>query len=183
VYNDGQNVHNHAIQESVRQSITRIMCKKPNPSIKNVIESILCDSDLSEQTKAILVEYSNDTNVHSTLNITFQDLLLHTYSRILYNADAKEIKRILGESMLDSVCKCFTGRISRLIDCLNGFDELVQINISDTEQIGQVISQITINLESKNEYTVEKHKECAMKELLERGYTKEVIEEWIQHIE
>jgi len=138
---------------------------------------------LSEQTKAILVEYSNDTSVHSTLNITFQDLLLHTYSRILCNADAKEIKRILGESMLDSVCKCFTGRISRLIDCLNGFDELVGINISDTEQIGQVISQIAINLESKNEYTVEKHKECAMEELLERGYTKEVIEEWIQHIE
>jgi DNA-binding transcriptional regulator YhcF (GntR family) len=85
--------------------------------------------------------------------------------------------------MLDSVCKCFTGRISRLIDCLNGFDELVQINISDTEQIGQVISQIAINLESKNEYTVEKHKEYAIKELLERGYTKEVIKEWIQHIE
>jgi SOS response regulatory protein OraA/RecX len=38
-------------------------------------------------------------------------------------------------------------------------------------------------LESKKEYTVEKHKECAMEELLERGYTKEVIEEWIQHIE
>jgi hypothetical protein len=138
---------------------------------------------LTEQTKAILVEYSNDTSVHSTLNITFQDLLLHTYSRILCNADAKEIKRILGESMLDSVCKCFTGRISRLIDCLNGFDELVNINISDTEQIGQVISQIAINLESKKEYTVEKHKEYAMQELLERGYTKETIEEWIQHIE
>ena len=41
--------------------------------------------------------------------------------------------------MSDSLCKCFTGRMSRLINCLNGFDELVQINISENEQIGQII--------------------------------------------
>ena len=37
--------------------------------------------------------------------------------------------------MLDSECKCFTGRITRLINCQNGFSDLVKINISDNQQI------------------------------------------------
>ena len=85
--------------------------------------------------------------------------------------------------MTDSVCKCFTGRMSRLINCLNGFDDLVSIRISDTEQIGQVIGQIKERLETANEYTVEKHRELATKELLTREYSQKVIAEWIGFIE
>jgi hypothetical protein len=39
----------------------------------------------------------------------------------------------------DAQCKCFTGRISRLVDCLNGFNTNIKINISDNEQIGNII--------------------------------------------
>jgi hypothetical protein len=85
--------------------------------------------------------------------------------------------------MSDSVCKCFTGRMSRLINCLNGFDDLVSIRISDTEQIGQVIGMIKEQLDAANEYTVEKHKEIAQKELEARDYSEEVITEWIAFIE
>ena len=34
----------------------------------------------------------------------------------------------------DALCKCFTERISRLVNCLNGFDDNIKINISDNEQ-------------------------------------------------
>jgi hypothetical protein len=37
--------------------------------------------------------------------------------------------------MHESVCKCFTGKISRLINCLNGFDELANIRIAGNKQI------------------------------------------------
>jgi hypothetical protein len=85
--------------------------------------------------------------------------------------------------MTDSVCKCFTGRMSRLINCLNGFDDLVSIRISDTEQIGQVIGQIKEQLEAANEYSVEKHREMVTEELLARDYSQEIIAEWIGFIE
>ena len=51
--------------------------------------------------------------------------------------------------MNDSVCKCFTGRMSRLINCLNGFDDLVEIKISDKEQIGNIIVTIRNKLIEK----------------------------------
>ena len=70
-----------------------------------------------------------------------------------------------------------TGRMSRLINCLNGFSNLVKVNISDNEQIGNIIALLQ-----------EKHlnnsniKEIIEKELLERGYDKETIKEWLEYI-
>jgi len=61
--------------------------------------------------------------------------------------------------MNESVCKCFTGRISRLVNCLAGFDPLVSIQIADNEQIANVISIAERNLIIENTYSVESHKD------------------------
>ena len=79
------------------------------------------------------------------------------------------------------VCVCFTGRISRLINSLNGFDTEVIINISDSEQISQIV--ILIKEQLGSEYTIEKHKELVLKELLERGFSSDKIDIWIDSIE
>jgi hypothetical protein len=84
--------------------------------------------------------------------------------------------------MNDTILKCFTGRMSRLINCLNGFDDHIVIHISNTEQIGNIIILIKEKLIDENKYTIELHKEIVMKELYERGYTKEIIDEWISYI-
>ncbi len=49
--------------------------------------------------------------------------------------------------------------MSRLINCLNGFDDLVTIQISDKEQIGNIIIAIRNQLMKSNTYSVELHKE------------------------
>ena len=84
--------------------------------------------------------------------------------------------------MHDSECKCFTGRISRLVNCLNGFTDLVKITISDNQQIGNIIILIKEKLESENNYSIEKHKELVIKELNERNFNQEIIKEWIEFI-
>jgi hypothetical protein len=84
--------------------------------------------------------------------------------------------------MNDSICKCFTGRISRLINCLNGFDELVSIKIADNKQIAQVIN-ITMNqLKLENKYDVNLHRLLVVERLEEMKYDKHVIDEWVIHI-
>jgi hypothetical protein len=93
-----------------------------------------------------------------------------------------EIKYILNIEMTDSECKCFTGRISRLVNCLNGFTNLVKINISDKQQIGNIIVIIKEKLESENNYSIEKHKELVIQELKEREFKDETINEWIEFI-
>jgi small nuclear ribonucleoprotein (snRNP)-like protein len=73
--------------------------------------------------------------------------------------------------------------MSRLINCLNGFDPLVNIQIADNEQIAQIIEVVKVGLERENNYEVELHKELVKKQLIERNYDNAVIEEWISHIE
>ena len=97
--------------------------------------------------------------------------------------DTNEIKRILNTEISDSQCKCFTGRMSRLVNCLNGFDDLVNIKISDNEQIGNVITVIKEKLCSENKYDVDLHRELATKELTERGYDTKIIDEYVSYIE
>ena len=132
IYNDAQSVHNHNIQEGIKNSIQYIMAIKP--AINNLNELIINNNILTEQTKSILFEYCNDETIHSTLNITFGELLLNVYSLTLCNAHSDEIFAVMNIEMNDALCKCFTGRISRLVNCLNGFDDNIKINISDNEQ-------------------------------------------------
>jgi Leucine-rich repeat (LRR) protein len=159
VYNDNQSVHNHNIQETVRKSINNIISIKP--TIKNLSEYIINDTILSNSTKEILFEFINNQEVHSVLNITFEELLLHVFSRIEQNENTDEIKRVLNQEMHSSVCKCFTGRMSRLINSLSGFDELVNIQIADSEQIGNIIITIQKNMTN---YNVDEHKELVRQE-------------------
>ena len=179
IYNDSQNVHNHNIQDCIRKSIQNIINIKPRN--KNIIEMILNDTILDKETKEILINYCQNKEIHTTLNITFEELLIHIWNRIESLKDKEEIKKIIGIEMKDSICKCFTGRISRLINCLNGFDSLVEIKIADAEQIGIVISKIKMELGES--YKIEKHKELVEEELKSYGYSSQIIDEWISYIE
>jgi len=177
IYSDQQNVHNHHIQECIRKSIYNVISIKP--IIDDLHSYIINDTILSESCKQLLFEYIDDKTIHSTLNITFEDLLLCTLSLIETNKYSADIKSILNDEITDSQCKCYTGRMSRLINCLNGYTNKVEINISDTEQIGYVIHSIKQDLISRNIYAIEKHKELVKNELIDRQYSIDIIDEWI----
>ena len=81
--------------------------------------------------------------------------------------------------MSESICKCFTGRLSRLINCLNGFDERVCIQISNNDQIGNIIVMIIAKNKDKN---ITEQKTLCKVELLSRGYELNIIDEWIDYI-
>ena len=85
--------------------------------------------------------------------------------------------------MHESVCKCFTGRISRLINCLNGFDELVNIKIAGNEQISQIISLTRNKLVKEGNYSVELHRKLVFSSLKELDYDNDIISEWVNYIE
>ena len=99
-----------------------------------------------------MLEYSADTNVHSELHLTFGEALRYVFSRIQSNPNADGIKGVLNQEMSDSLCKCFTGRITRLINCLNVLDPLVEINLlSENEMINMICQQVYELLEEQEE--------------------------------
>jgi len=180
VYNDRQNVHDSAIQQCIRNSIFRVM---ESMSATDVGAAVLEDDTLTPHAKSLIVEYSEEDERHSTLGVTFRDLFNAVWTTIAGHPHRDEIKQILNRELEDAECKCFTGRLSRLVNCLNGFDDRVSIQISDKSQIGNIVIMVKERLDREGEYTVERHREIVEKELRDRQYEDEIIKEFVEYIE
>ena len=180
IYDDPQSVHNYNIQEGIKNSIQYIMSIKP--VIDNLNELITNNEILTKQTKNILFNFCKNTTIHTELNITFGELLLNVYNLALLNPCSNEIFAIMNIEILDSYHQCFTGRISRLVNCLNGFDDNIKINISNNEQIGNIIILIKNKLTEENRYTYETHKKLVIENLLDKKYDIATINEWLNYL-
>ena len=190
VYNDTQNAHNSTIQLSVRDSInlitTRTDLKKYNiDQLHTLILWLQTNNLLTEISTQLLFEYVADTTIHSLLLLTFSEVLWFIIQRIITDfqiEEQEEIFKVLNQEIIDADCKCFTGRMNRVINCLNGFSPLVVINIKYREQIGNIIILVKNKLELTGVYTIEQHKIEVEKELLERNYDIETIKTWLEYI-
>ena len=190
-FNDTQNVYNYAIQLCVRDSINRITTrtdlKKYNiDQLNTLILWLQTNNLLTDISTQLLFEYVADTTVHSLLLLTFSEVLWFIIQTIITDFTdiiQVEIFKILNQEIKDADCKCFTGRMNRIINCLNGFSPLVVINIKDGEQIGNIIILVKTKLKLTNSYTIEQHKIEVEKELLERNYDIETIRTWLEYID
>ena len=109
IYADHQSVHDVHIQQTVCDSVKRLLCDpKPTFSIHSII-----DSDLDAHTIQVLLEYCSDNTRHSVHLLTYAELLAYIWSRICVSEHKEELMRILTEQIRDSECKCFTGRFNR----------------------------------------------------------------------
>ena len=118
--------------------------------------------------------------VHYVLLITFEELLLNFVSYINQHTNRKEIYKIMNTEILSAECKCFSGRIGRLVSCLDGFDPNIKINISPSEQISNIILQEKKKMKI---YDVVTHKQIVRDRLVELGYDIGTIQTWIDFIE
>ena len=176
IFNDSQNVHNNSINRTIVESVNRLLKEVP---LKDTDQTeLMNDLILTDQTKRLLSEYMRDPEQHSLLLLSFTELFGIVWQVIKKHSDAFTIKEVLNQEMNDSICKCFTGRMHRLVNVLNGFDERVIIKISDSDAIANVI----IMLQKKYTNLMEL-KEAVHKELIERGYDETVIKDWIDFIE
>ena len=157
------------------------MADKPSITIEAVNKEIVSNAVLTEVTKRLLMEYCGYESIHGVMGITFKELLVAVWSIIREHKDINEILGIMNTEMADADCKCFTGKMSRLINCLNGYDDRVVITMAENDQISNII---IIEKEKLGEgYDIEKHKDNVMLAMEERGYSKGTIEEWIGYIE
>ena len=119
------------------------------------------------------MEYIKDDSVHTVLNVSFKDILISVWNKIRIHEHKLEIIKILNIEMLDSECKCFTGRLTRLVNCLNVFDENIKMEISGAEQMSAISKLLYEKYPEEEDYKRE-----LRKEFLERGYTEEDIIKW-----
>ena len=183
IHQDSQNVHNRQIQQCIKDSLNKIINATDAPkyqSLEEVRNVIVNDPILSAQCKTQLIEYALDNSEHTGLGVTFCEALQYVFTRIDVNEESgDEIKRILNQEMNDALCKCFTGRISRLLNCLTAIDPLVNINIVN---LNDVFNNVGERLIKEDRYTTEAHQSQFEKELQE-DYGYELTEEFRKELE
>jgi len=205
LYNNNQNVHDSSIQETVRDSMRRLLNQKHIPKLSNATcletlsNQIILDQTLTPKSKDQLLSYISTTSTSSNeelveLSLTYGELFWVVWQTIhspyvegenTFDEETQiQIKQILNQELEDSDCKCFTGRMSRLVNVLNGFSPLVEVKILESTQIANILTIIRNRLNESDEgYTVEKHKEEFKKEMLDRGESMALINEWCEYIE
>jgi Leucine-rich repeat (LRR) protein len=182
VYRDGQNVHASSIQASIKDSLLHLM-NDPYSATKDEVVAAIIESH-HVQKKEILIGYINDDReTHSTLYCTFFEAFMKVWGRIVNCTDEErrgELFKRLNEELAEGECMCFTGRLSRLVNVLNGFYDDIRIEISTNEQIANVILVLRQQhgLKSEDDMT-DAVKEAIRKELEERGYEADIIEVWL----
>ena len=110
--------------------------------------------------------------------ITYSDLLIYIWSRIIKSENKDEIFKVLNQEITDGLCMCFTGRLTRLLNTLVGFFSDIELQISDSEQITNIIMTL------KNQFGCDQNqlKGAVRKELIDRHYSETIINEWIDYI-
>ena len=148
VYDDSQNVHNHKINESVVESAQNIMANtgglaSPMVSIEKELE------------KYYPGYATHKTKIHSSLNRIRSDpskfkgntTIAQVFDRvvgIISNSRYKEeMWRRLGEELVDMNQLCATGHLSRIINVIQGFQDVpleFQIKMDPKDEIYANIS-------------------------------------------
>jgi len=125
------------------------------------------------------LNYFQIYDVHSYFNLSYFEIFQLVFAEIeSLNYNLEIIKR-LEEELNESECKCFTGRISRTVNSLNGFSDLVSINISETSQINAVMSLIKNDFE-KGKIKKEELLDSVKRRLEEYNSKEEDIEFYIK---
>ena len=127
-----------------------------------------------------MIQQFQSSEIHSTLHVSFVDVLKKVILRIESNEEHKEELYVrLNQEMTESFGMCFTGRLTRLVNTLVVYYEDIRIEISSNEQISAVILQIKArhHLGDEDDLTDEVKIEIRT-ELKQRGYEDSVIEQW-----
>jgi len=177
VYSDGQNIHNFTIQKSFRNSLGNLLKDENTLSLEECKKHVIECSELEEQVKRELLNYCDDETEHSVYLVKFDEVFQYVISRIVRHSDSNEMFKILNEEIKDTICKCFTGRMTRLVNVLNGFYDDITIQIGSNEQISNII--LMLQGKYKGDELVKQVREA----MEEREYDENTIEEWLTYVE
>jgi hypothetical protein len=146
-------------------------------SYTKLLSEIKNDTFLTEETKNDLIKYTSYHYVKyiDGYCVRYIDLLKAVWS-LARNHDG--IRMSLNQEIKDAEYTCTNGVYSHLINCLSGYDDRVNIGISEEDQIINVITNVM-----KKESNPKRQRELASDELIERGFKRTKIREWIKYIE
>lgn len=164
VYSDRENVHSTSIQTDLKKSLKKLTYE--NISYIDYIKDTNIKNEIKKNIKEKIV--------YQPCYLTYEDIFNAVMFRIVNSKYKDEMIHILNEEIENSKNLCFIGKITRLVNTLSGFFEDINIGISDSEQIENII----INCLKKDKNIEENF----IREMKERNYDDNIIQFYLKYI-
>ena len=157
VYQHGQNVHGSAVQAGGRAAINRILelshghATMAKETCVDEIERVLYGGSLwSRLLSFVGLGHLRHTHVRSWCEddatvysgMTYFEALERVWAVIEHHEHRDTLRVRLKEELLESVGMCFTGRVTRLFNALQGLVDGVHIGVSGREAMQARIAAI-----------------------------------------
>ena len=147
IYNDSQNVHNHEINNSVIKSSQNLVSSKESDVHINIQEEFekVCPDYYNQHREKInesITRLENETTKFKD-NIKIHVVYEKILSIISKSKHKYELVKRLAEELVDMNQLCSTGHLSRLINVLQGFEDIpdkFKIKINPKDEIYANIS-------------------------------------------
>lgn len=161
VYHDPQNVHNHAINESVIAGATLLVkrrsdSKQPSLNVEHELRKVSPDTE--DKWKKSLRRIRNDVTKFKdgmTIKMVF-DKVCHVIAR---SPNRHEMIKRMAEELAEMDGLCSTGHMSRIMNILQGFDdtpEELKIHLDVKEEVYASLSSfLTKRLQEADEQIME----------------------------
>jgi len=162
IYNKAENVHSRSVQESANNSVEiiwnlyRAKLNAISSAERNAWEKdgwkedVISAFDHDNTLANMLVERADDAIVHSMHAITMKEIIKRVWTIIAFESDEtkkKEMAAVFMDELEHGAGLCFTGRFTRIVNCLCGFLEGISIEISPMERLQGQISALYIRLD------------------------------------
>ena len=137
---------------------------------------------LSPKAKTLFMEYCESKEIHSILQVTYKDVAERVVSW-MYSQPSEvwnEIIKVLETEILASEGKCFTGRISRLVSCLDGFHPDIRVSIASSDQISNRVLAVISKAKTEN-LSRDKTESLVKQELMELELEGDQLKDWLSN--
>ncbi|ARF10364.1 hypothetical protein Hokovirus_1_243 [Hokovirus HKV1] len=180
LYNDELSSFDRHIAHITQESIINFLKSYRYARIYE-LEDLINNLKISDKTKDLLFYYSTcDYKIPTLLNITYSQLLESVLYYIISSEEEDKyvLLKKLDIEILATLQKSYGCRLMKTISVLYGYCDLVKINVSETDQIRNILRSV----KSKYYYDNKLMKEMFIKELQDCCYSQESINSYLVYL-
>jgi hypothetical protein len=141
-YDNRQNVHLSSVQDNMRIALDKIFNMSLNSymSFASIVNVLKNERKLKKRTIEFFAKVCDKDLYHSGYNVGYKKLFEQVYAIIINSSFKEDLLKIFIDEVEETADEtCLTGKMTRMVNVLNGFVLDINVGISKTEELSNSI--------------------------------------------
>jgi hypothetical protein len=141
-YDNKQNVHLSSVQDNMRVALDKIfnITLKSYMSFASIVKGLKNEKKLNKRTIEFFDKVCEKDLYHSGYNVGYKKLFEQVYAIIINSSFKEDLLKIFIDEIEETAdTTCLTGKMTRMVNVLNGFVLDINVGISKTEELSNSI--------------------------------------------